>query len=349
MQLIDLSKPDIKSHANLHAKSLPPLALTIGNFDGVHLGHQAILNQLKPLAKNQHLHTAVMFFEPQPKEFFASQQMGSSMPIRIYSHQEKVALLTKQGVDYAIVAEFNDVFRTQSAQTFACRLKQLNVRHIMVGDDFRFGQDRRGDSVFLSNAGFCVDKLSTVLLDEERISSTRIRSHLAKGNFELAAELLGRAYSITGVVEQGDQIGRTINFPTANVALNRPKPCLRGVYGAEVSLVNADGSVASLPKLDRSEQRGVAGFSEGTLFGAAHVGTRPAIKNKPPEWRLEVHLPNFSGDLYGKILKVTFLHFLHGEKDYDGLEALKVGIMHDIEQLLAWRKRADKPPFLTSA
>lgn len=333
MQLIQLNQ-----HTT---QQLPPLAFTIGNFDGVHLGHQAILQRLKDTAASQQLKTAVMFFEPQPKEFFASVNEQITAPARISSWQEKADLLAALGIDFVILANFDQAFREQTAQDFAEKLQQLNVKHILVGDDFRFGHDRSGDASYLMQAGFCVDKLDTVLLDAQRISSTRIRQCLANGELAQAATLLGRGYSITGVVEYGDQIGRTIDFPTANVALNRPTPCLHGIYAVEVvSLGNKP-----LPAFATGKHTGMAGFSENSLFGAAHVGTRPAIKNKPAQWRLEVHLPKFAGDLYHSQLKVTFLHFLHGERNYNGLTELKTGILNDVQQLIAWRQSIAKKPF----
>lgn len=333
MQLIQLDQNRLPK--------LPPLAFTIGNFDGVHVGHQAILKRLKSTAHAQELKTAVMFFEPQPKEFFATSHPDIIAPARISNWQEKVDLLAALNIDYVILAPFNDTFRQQTAQDFSDRLEQLNVKHIMVGDDFKFGHDRSGDSTYLEQHGFSVDHLETVVLENERVSSTRIRETLAQGNLTLAAELLGRPYCMSGEVEYGDQIGRTMDFPTANVALNRPKPCLHGIYGVDVTLV--DGT--TFADVIEHGQSGVSGLSPNSLFGAAHVGTRPAIKDKPPEWRLEVHLPKFAGNLYGKKLKITFLHFLHGEKNYEGLDALKAGILDDVDQLLAWR---DKQLTLTS-
>lgn len=318
--------------------SLPKLAFTIGNFDGVHLGHQKIINRLKKTAQEKQLKTALMFFEPQPKEYFASINTNNqplSPPARISSMDEKINLISKLGLDYVFICTFDDAFRKQNASEFAERLKQLNIQHIMVGDDFRFGHDRSGDSDFLEKFGFDIDRLDTQILQEERISSTRIRDCLALGDFESANALLGRAYSITGKVEKGDQIGRTINFPTANIALNRTRPCLHGIYAVEVACVTGN-----ILELGNNEQTGILGLTKNTLFGAAHIGTRPAIKNKKPEWRLEVNFPKFEGDLYGKELTVTFLHFLHGEKNYESLPALQQGIADDVEKLIAWRTSA---------
>ncbi len=210
---------------------LPLTAVTIGNFDGVHLGHQAMIQQLKQVAAQQQLKSLVMIFEPQPLEFF----QGYEAPPRISSLREKVEYLTELGVDYIAVAKFDNTFRSLSAEAFASILKdQLNAQSLILGDDFHFGKNRQGNSEFLKNYGFDVHNLQTIALEGERVSSTRIRQTLAEGNLALAAQLLGRPYSITGRVQYGDQIGRTLDFPTINVRLNRHKPCLNGIYGVDV-------------------------------------------------------------------------------------------------------------------
>lgn len=310
--------------------SLPPMAVTIGNFDGVHLGHQTMIQTLKDTARQQGLNTLVMLFEPQPQEFFRLEQA----PPRITSWREKVELIQKLGVDYVVVVRFDQAFRSLTAQDFADLLKhRLNTRALVIGDDFRFGCDRAGDLDFLRRYGFPVASLPTIEVDGERVSSTRIRACLLAGDFAEAARLLGRPYSITGRVQYGDQIGRTIDFPTANVALNRLTPCLHGIYGVEVATV-AGRSLAS------SCQGGVKGYQAGALFGAGHVGTRPALEGRVQRtWRLEVHLPQVrAADLYGLRVTVTFFNFLHGEKNYPSLDALKDGIADDVQRLLAWRR-----------
>ncbi|WP_323126848.1 riboflavin kinase, partial [Acinetobacter indicus] len=182
-----------------------------------------------------------------------------------------------------------------------------------------------------------------ILADGERVSSTRIRQTLQAGNLALAAKLLGRPYSITGRVQYGDQIGRTIDFPTINVRLNRHKPCLNGIYGVEV--VCETESLQAKVQVENPNQPGIAGYDPTALFGAGHVGTRPAIKQDHPEWRLEVHFPEVSANLYGLLMRVTFLNYLHGEKDYPSLEALKAGIDDDVEKLLEFRRSTPKFPF----
>ena len=319
---------------------LPPTAVTIGNFDGVHLGHQAMIAQLKTLAAAQGLKTLVMIFEPQPLEFFK----GYDAPPRISSLREKVEYLNELGVDYIAVAKFDHYFRSLNATEFADLLKfKLNAQSLVLGDDFHFGKDRQGNSEFLRDYGFEVENLKTIALNEERVSSTRIRQVLAQGDLAMAAKLLGRPYSITGRVQYGDQIGRTLDFPTINVRLNRHKPCLNGIYAVDVQCETA--SLISKIRHPNPELNGVLGYQADSLFGAGHVGTRPAIEQTQPEWRLEVHFPDVSANLYGLLMRVTFLHFLHGELNYPSLDALKAGIDDDVKQLRDYRKRTPEFPF----
>lgn len=319
---------------------LAQTAVTIGNFDGVHVGHQAMIQQLKEVAAMQQLKTVVMLFEPQPLEFFK----GYDSPPRISSLREKVEYLTELGIDYIAVAKFDNHFRSLNAEAFAHLLKNsLNATHLVLGDDFHFGKNRQGNSEFLRNYGFQVTNLNTIELNGERVSSTRIRQTLQAGDLALAAQLLGRPYSITGRVQYGDQIGRTLDFPTINVRLNRHRPCLNGIYGVEV--VCETTSLTDTVSNAHPSKTGVAGYSPNSLFGAGHVGTRPAIKQEHPEWRLEVHFPNVSANLYGLLMRVTFLNYLHGEKNYPSLEALKAGIDDDVEKLLEFRQDHPNFPF----
>ncbi|HJF28609.1 bifunctional riboflavin kinase/FAD synthetase [Acinetobacter bohemicus] len=312
---------------------LAKTAVTIGNFDGVHLGHQVMIRQLKAVAEQHQLKTVVMIFEPQPLEFFK----GYEAPPRISSLREKVEYLTELGVDYIAVAKFDERFRSLSAEEFATILKdKLNADHLVLGDDFHFGKNRQGNSEFLREFGFEVSNLDTVVLDGERVSSTRIRQTLQAGDLAQAAKLLGRPYSISGRVQYGDQIGRTIDFPTINVRLNRHKPCLHGIYGVEV-VCETESLKARVQAADASKT-GITGYNPTALFGAGHVGTRPAIQQADPEWRLEVHFPDVSANLYGLLMRVTFLTYLHGEKNYPSLEALKAGIDDDVEKLLEFRR-----------
>lgn len=310
--------------------SLPPIALTIGNYDGVHLGHQAMLQMLTTQAKAHDLAAAVMVFEPQPKEFL----YPDMPPARLSGLSEKAEMMAKLGMDYLLVAGFDDKFRSLSANEFTKLLTKLNARHLVLGDDFRFGHDRLGDGEFLKQAGFEISYLPTTQIIGERVSSTAVREALANHDFAKAKAFLGRDYAITGEVVHGDKIGRTLNFATANVALNRPKPALLGVYGADVFAFK-DGQAVDLSSL--GEQAGVSGVVQGSLFGAVNVGMRPSVCGQ--EYRLEVHLPNFAADLYGMTLTVVFRTFLHGEKKYANLEELKQGIAQDVVDLLAWRSK----------
>lgn len=323
MQLLSLDLVDLPK--------LPPLALTIGNYDGVHLGHQAMLSALVRDAKQRQLASAVMVFEPQPREFFSP----NDPPARLSSLDEKRDLIAQLGVDYLLVANFNDDFRALSAMAFSQILRQMNAQHLVLGDDFRFGQDRLGDAKFLANLGFSVDNLATIQMSGQRISSTQIRQLLADGHLHQAAKLLGRDYAITGEVMHGDKIGRTLNFPTANVALNRIKPALHGIFAADVQAYQ-NGTVVDWQHLAKMHHRGVQGLTQGSLFAAVSVGKRPSVNGA--DWRLEVHLPQFLGDLYGLTLQVKFLYFLHAEQKYDDMSALKAGISKDVEQLMVWRQ-----------
>ena len=319
---------------------LPKTAVTIGNFDGVHLGHQAMVQQLKDIAQQQNLKTVVMIFEPQPLEYFK----GYQAPPRLSSLREKVEYLTELGVDYIAIAKFDDAFRNLSAEQFADILKdKLNTQSLVLGEDHHFGKNRQGNSAFLRDYGFQVTDLQNIEVNGERVSSTLIRETLQAGDLAHAAKLLGRPYSITGRVQYGDQIGRTINFPTINVALNRLRPCLHGIYAVEVEAKTT--ALAKKVQTETPDKIGVSGYAPNSLFGAGHVGTRPAIQQEHPEWRLEVHFPDVSANLYGLLMRVTFLNYLHGEKNYPSLEALKAGIDDDVEKLLEFRQNTPKFPF----
>ena len=326
--------------ANTSPVDLAPCVLTIGNFDGVHLGHQAMLAQVRTLAHARKLSAAVMIFEPQPREFFAP----ASAPARLTNLAEKQALLAEYGVETLIVASFDNEFRSLSAQAFADILaKRLNVQALVLGDDFKFGHDRSGDSNFLRDYGLHVTNLETVTDSSHkaaRISSTRIRDLLLAGDIDAANALLGRDYAITGTVVGGDKIGRTLDFPTANIDLKRIKPALHGIFAVDVVSLDKDGNVIpdGLVKRADNDHKGIAGLRANSLFGTANIGTRPSV-DKKHEWRLEVHFPELEADLYDLNLQVRFLHYLHGERHYESLDALKEGIHHDVQQLIEWRAK----------
>ena len=310
--------------------NLLPIALTLGNFDGVHLGHQAMLHALHQDAQRLSLQTAVMIFEPQPREFFNP----DNPPARLTNLNEKINLLQDLGVDFILVADFNQAFRLLSAHEFGGLLQRLNAQFLVIGDDFRFGHDRTGDRAFLQDMGFAVDSLATVSHSDKRISSTAVRQALAQGDLTTAKALLGRDYTITGEVVHGDKIGRTLNFPTANIALNRTKPALQGVFGADIFAFK-DGQTVSFDALAVNNQIGITGTQPNSLWGAVNIGTRPSVNGQ--DYRLEVHLPEFFGNLYGLTLQVVFKHFLHDEKKYPDLNSLQTAIAQDVNELIQWR------------
>ncbi len=282
---------------------------TIGNFDGVHLGHQQVLAQVRRKAKELSLPAVVIIFEPQPREFFADNQA----PPRLTRFDEKVRLLKANGVDRVLCLTFNERLRTMSADQFVDELllKGLAVRHFVVGDDFRFGCDRSGDYSMLRQSGerygFSVVNTDTFDVDGERVSSTRIRVALQNNDLQLAERLLGRPYKVTGRVMHGQQLGRTIGVPTANVRMHRFHCPLNGVYAVTVTGRNLSAQ------------------------GIANVGMRPTVNGKQPV--LEAHLFDLDSDLYGQLLSVEFKAFIRPEKKFEGLEKLKQQIETDIKQV----------------
>lgn len=282
--------------------------LTIGNFDGVHRGHVELLRRLVEAARRLGLPAAVMTFEPHPREFFAP----AFAPARLSSLREKLELLSTHGVDRVYVCRFNARFATLTAQDFIERIlvQGLSVRHLIVGDDFRFGQGRSGDFALLEAAGgthgFKLEATPTVDFRGERVSSSAVRDALTDGDLPRAALLLGRAYSLSGRVVHGDKIGRTLGFATANIGLKGRKPPLSGIYAVTLD--------------------GVAGKS---LPGAASVGVRPTVTDTARP-TLEVHLLDFDANIYGHHVRVNFLARLRDEEKYTSLEALKHAIGRDV-------------------
>jgi len=280
---------------------------TIGNFDGVHRGHQAILARLRERAAELGLPSCVVIFEPQPREFFAPDKA----PARLTRLREKLCLLEQQGIDQVLCLAFNRRLRELSAAEFvhAVLVEGLAVRHLEVGDDFRFGCDRAGDFDFLLRAGaaegFSVEAATTIEVDGQRVSSTRLREVLARGDLQAAQALLGRPFSLTGRIVHGQKLGRQLGAPTANVQLKRRSTPLSGVY--MVSLV-----------LDGSPHPGVA-----------NIGMRPSVRSDGQP-HLEVHLLDLQADLYGRRAQVVFHHKLRDEQRFASLEALKAAISADI-------------------
>ncbi|MDD5247658.1 MAG: bifunctional riboflavin kinase/FAD synthetase [Rhodocyclaceae bacterium] len=291
-----------------------PTVLTIGNFDGLHLGHRAMLERLVAKARELGLPASVMTFEPHPRELFAPEQA----PARLTSMREKLALLESCGVARTYVCRFDRRLAALSADDFIGQLlvRGLGVRHVIVGDDFRFGKARSGDFAALERAGrqhgFGCEAMHTVEVAGERVSSSAVRDALAAGDLEHAARLLGRPYVIAGRIVHGDKIGRQYGFPTANVQLKRKRMPLTGVFAVTVS-----------------------GLGESQLRGAANLGVRPTLAQglKPV---LEVHLFDFDRDIYGSHVTVHFLHKLREERKFVSLDELKVQIARDVADTRAY-------------
>jgi riboflavin kinase/FMN adenylyltransferase len=286
--------------------------LTIGNFDGVHRGHQLLLSQL--IAKGQELGmpTTLMTLEPAPREFFA----GETVPARLTRFREKVTLLEPTGLDRILCLPFNERIASIPAEWIVEELlhNQLGIRYVVVGDDFRFGSGAAGDYRMLEEAGarcgFEVSHVATLNLDGERVSSTRIRECLADGNFSLAEALLGHPYFIMGRVVYGRQLGRTLGVPTANIQLQRYRAALDGVYAVKVT------------GLDQEYE------------GVANIGIRPTVDGKEP--LLEVHIFDFDRDIYGELISVEFRHKIRDERTFEGLDALKAQIHYDLQTAREW-------------
>jgi riboflavin kinase/FMN adenylyltransferase len=298
----------IRGLHNLHHSQLGS-ALTIGNFDGLHRGHQAVLRHLQQRAAEQQLATTVMTFEPTAQEYFSP----GTAPARLQRLRDKLAMLQELEVNQVHCLRFNQELAELSADAFVGQIlvEGLDVRYLVVGDDFRFGKERRGDFAFLQQAGqrygFEVVSTRTFLEGEDRVSSTRIRQALAEGDLAMAEQLLGRSYRICGRVSPGQQRGRTIGFHTANVRLHRVVSPLKGVFAVRVY-----------------------GLGTEVLNGVANVGTRPTVDGS--YCVLEIHLFDFDSDIYGCYLDVEFCRKLREEKKFESFEALKQQIEMDAEQ-----------------
>ncbi len=283
--------------------------LTIGNFDGVHVGHRALLANLKAIATSEDLLPAALTFEPHPREFFAA----GTAPARLTTLREKLELIADEGVVLACVCHFNARFAALSAEEFIERVLVgcLRVKHLIIGDDFRFGAGRKGNFSMLCEAGdhfgFKVDTMGSVTVEGERVSSSAVRRALADGDMAHAARLLGRPYSIDGRVVHGDKTGRRLGFATANIRIKHDKPPLMGVFAVEVH------------GLDGEPRQGVANIG---IRPSANTLTRPI---------LEVHLFDFSEDIYGRHLNIRFLNKLRNEVHFQNFEALKAQIANDAE------------------
>lgn len=292
-----------------------PCAMTIGNFDGVHRGHQALLAKVRQAADESNLVAAVMTFEPHPREFFAARSGNPARaPLRIANLRDKLGALAKAGIDRVIVEHFGARFAALTAQQFIedVLVSGCQVRWIMVGEDFCFGAHRSGNVELLRRAGselgFAVETLPTVVEAGERISSSLVRAALVLGDLVGAGQLLGHPYFMSGHVVHGAKLGRTLGFPTLNLRVPHRRPCLRGIFVVRVH-----------------------GIAEEPVPGVASIGERPTVDDSG-QVLLEVHLFDFAQNLYGKLVGVEFLKKLRDEEFYPDLATLTAAIAEDTRQ-----------------
>jgi riboflavin kinase/FMN adenylyltransferase len=302
----------IRGLHNLQPRHFGSVA-TIGNFDGVHLGHQAVLGQLAEKGDELCLPTAVITFEPQPREYFA---LGP-IPPRLTRFREKVKALRRYSVDRLMVLPFNEHLAGLSAEAFIRRVlvDGLGVKYLVIGDDFRFGARREGDFGMLRQAGerygFEMANMHTFSIGGERVSSTRIREALRRGELDVAEQLLGRPYRMCGRVAHGDKRGRSIGFPTANIRMHRVAAPVDGVFAVEMFGVHGE-----------------------PVPGVANVGKRPTVDGTRS--LLEVHLFDFADDIYGRHVQVDFLRRIRPERRFDSFDALRVQIERDAAEARAF-------------
>lgn len=300
------------------AEQRVPCALTIGNFDGVHRGHQAVLARLGERARALGVPSCVLTFEPHPREFFAEHAPGApSPPPRILTERDKLDALALHGVERVCIAHFNASLAALPAEDFVEQIvvDGLQARYLLIGDDFRFGARRRGDWSMLERLapghGFELARMHTVSDDGERVSSSSVRAALAAGDFERTRRLLGRPYFISGHVVHGRQLGRTLGFPTLNIRIPFANPAVGGVFAVQVH-----------------------GVDERPWPGVASLGRRPAVE-ADGKLLLEVHLFDFSGDLYGRLVRVEFMRRLREERNFPNLDLLTAQIRRDAQQARA--------------
>ena len=295
----------VRNISQLHSHQQNCVA-TIGNFDGVHLGHQTILRQVATRARDLHLATMVIIFEPQPQEFFSP----TMAPPRLTRLREKLITMRHYEVKRVLRLAFNTKFAAFSEKEFIQKVlvNGLKVRHLVVGDDFHFAQGRAGNFVTLQQAGiqygFTVESQNTFILGGKRVSSTRVRQVLQRGDMQQAKELLGHPYTLCGRVSYGQQLGRNIGFPTANIFLHRQASPITGVFSVNLR-----------------------GVSTQPLAGIANLGTRPTVNGK--QLLLEVHIFDFNQNIYGRYVEVEFLHKIRDEQRFNSLDALQKQIELD--------------------
>ncbi|HEY0877000.1 MAG TPA: bifunctional riboflavin kinase/FAD synthetase [Zeimonas sp.] len=299
-----------------------PCALTIGNFDGMHVGHQAVIAKLHEKAAARGLPVCVLTFEPHPREYFASLAVAAgrpdaTAPTRISTLRDKVAMLAGCGVDRVCVARFDAALASLSPERFIDEIlvHALQTRYLLIGDDFRFGARRAGDFDLLRrlspSAGFELERLDTIERGGSRVSSSAVRAALAGSDFPLAAALLGRPYSICGRVLHGRKLGRSLGFPTMNIRIPFDRPAVHGVF-----VVRAHGLRAA------------------PVEGVASLGTRPAVERDGP-LLLETHLFDFDEPAYGRLVRIEFVARLRDERAFDSLEALRAQIARDAQDARA--------------
>jgi riboflavin kinase/FMN adenylyltransferase len=301
-----------------------PCALTIGNFDGVHRGHQALLAHVRAAADTLGLEAAVMTFEPHPREYFA-QRSGdlSRAPARVANLRDKLGDLARAGIDRVIVEHFNEHFASITPQDFIERVlvDGLHVKWLMVGDDFCFGAKRAGNIAMLVEAGkrhgFQVDTLPTVREGGQRISSSAVRETLAAGDLRATGALLGHPYAMSGHVIHGQKLGRTLGFPTLNLRVMH-RPALHGIFVVQVH-----------------------GLADTPLPAVASLGVRPTVEDAG-RMLLEVHLFDYDRPCYGKLVRVEFLEKLRDEEKYVDLDTLTAAIDRDAQQARDWFGRRDR-------
>jgi len=311
-----------------HPQLASACALTIGNFDGVHRGHQAMLALLKNEARHRGVPSCVMTFEPHPRDFFAKQhQQPDLAPARIASLRDKLNELRACGIDQCVVLPFDQTFASQQPQAFIedVLVKGLGVKYVLVGDDFRFGAKRAGDYAMLDAAsaklGFDVARMNSYEVRGLRVSSSAVREAMGRGAMQEVAQLLGRPYAISGHVVHGRKLGRELNCRTLNLRFSHWKPAASGIFVVQVY-----------------------GLSNQPLAGVANLGIRPSLDTSDVNGGrvlLETHCLDWPASLgaeggYGKIIRVELLHKLHDELKYDGLDALMQGIHKDCDDARAW-------------
>ena len=286
---------------------IEPSAAAIGNFDGVHVGHEKVLKEAKKLSREKKLPISVLTFEPHPREFFSSEKNN----FLLQTNSQKIETLRKHGIDNLINLKFDKNLSELQPEEFIERIlfKNLSLKHVFVGKDFKFGKNRKGDIDTLKNIGarynIGVSSISLKTLNTVSISSTKIREHLKSGNIIEANKLLGRPYKISGLVIEGDKRGRSINFPTANIKLENLIMPAFGVYSVSVK-----------------------GIENKIYNGIANIGRRPTVNDRGV--LLEVNIFDFNNNIYGKEISVNLLNFIRKEKKFDGIESLKTQIKNDV-------------------